>query len=301
MSVYEDLLNLIPWLRTHPGSTIPEVANHFGWSDEQVVQYVLMAGVSGPGELHGELIDVHLDGDKINLVDALGLDRPFQFDQVEAALILLGLELLSQNPQFHPEVDRNSVVSASTKIREVLPRVPKVQVIPVSESSESLTSIQKALAANQRLNFVYWNEATDLAERREVSPSELIYSGGMTRLNGWCHNRDDWRTFIVKRMTEVSLSDEANYEPDVEFSGMNFTTVEISVPIHLLYQLEAMNVVSRANIKSGSVKAKISVLEPNWLARQVLSTGCQIQVISPVRFANKVNELVAKARSAYAD
>jgi proteasome accessory factor C len=301
MSVYEDLLNLIPWLRTHPGSTIPEVAKHFGWTDEQVVQYVLMAGVSGPGELHGELIDVHLDGDRINLVDGLGLDRPFQFDQVEAALILLGLELLTQNPQFHPDVDRGSVQSAAEKIRDVLPRVPKVQAIPISESSDGLLIIQKALQSNRRISFTYWNEASDLSEAREVSPSELVYTGGLTRLNAWCHTRNAWRTFIVKRMNDVSLLDEAIYEPDSSFSGMDFTTVEISVPTHLLYQLEGMNVVSRGALKAEGVKAKISVLEPSWLARQILSSGCQIRVLGPIRFGNKVNDLVAAAQNSYLD
>jgi predicted DNA-binding transcriptional regulator YafY len=160
---------------------------------------------------------------------------------------------------------------------------------------------QKALQTNRRISFTYWNEASDLAEAREVSPRELVYTGGLTRLNAWCHTRNGWRTFIIKRMSDVSLLEEAIYEPDLSFSGMDFTTVEISVPTHLLYQLEGMNVVSRGALKADGIKAKISVLEPSWLARQILSSGCQIKVLGPIRFGNKVNELVAAAQNSYLD
>ncbi|MEY3408124.1 MAG: hypothetical protein RL038_1185, partial [Actinomycetota bacterium] len=278
MSVYEDLLNFVPWIKERSGSTISEVAQHFDWTEEQVVQYVLMASITGPGTLPGELLDIHIDGERINVIDTLGLDRPFRFDQIEAACILLGLDVLEQNLGLNQQFAAQDITNLKTKILEVLPQAPVVVAIPTSSEQDVVNQLQYAITNQKQIQFNYWNEARDESELRTVSPIGVKLSGGVLRLNGYCHLREGWRTFNLKRIQDLQTLPEEIAVPDDSFHDMAFTQIDISLPVHLLYQLEAMQVVKRGKIKNARIAATINVLEPSWLARQILASGCQIQV-----------------------
>lgn len=301
MSVYEDLLNFVPWIKERSGIRIPEVANHFGWSEDQVVQYVLLASVTGPGTLPDELLDIHIDGDRINVIDTLGLDRPFRFDQIEAACILLGLEVLESQQGLDSRINSDAVTSLKEKFLSLLQSRPAVQVIPSSGTLDFQEVIQSAIDGGKKLKFQYWNESRDSNEIRVVSPVGLKFSEGLTRLNAYCHTKNGWRTFILKRIQDIEILEEAIDIPEGDFSNMAFKEVEIRLPSHLLYQLESMRVTKRSKVKENQITATIEVLEPTWLARQILSTGCQIEVLGPKKFADKVSAFIDSARAAYSD
>lgn len=301
MSVYEDLLNFVPWIKERSGISIPEVARHFDWTEDQVVQYVLLASVTGPGTLPDELLDIHIDGDRIKVIDTLGLDRPFRFDQIEAACILLGLEVLESQQGLDPRIDASAVASLKQKFLLLLQARPAVNVIPSMSANDSHSTIQAAIDRGQKLTFEYWNESRDSNELRTVSPIGLKFSEGLTRLNAYCHTKEGWRTFNLKRMQNVEVSNETVEVPDGDFSNMDYKSVEIRLPAHLLYQLESMRVTKRSKVKNNHVTAIVEVLEPAWLARQILSTGCQIEVVGPKKFADKVDQFIQSARAAYAN
>jgi predicted DNA-binding transcriptional regulator YafY len=80
---------------------------------------------------------------------------------------------------------------------------------------------------------------------------------------------------------------------------METVAVEIELPIKLHYLLEVFSVDKRRNTDKKTMRATIRIAEPMWLAKQVLASGCAIEVLAPDAVRSQVETLVLAARSAY--
>ena len=59
------LLALVPWLRTHDGTTVVAAAEHFGVSTDQLIEDLNLLIVSGlPGHGPGQLVDIDFFDDE---------------------------------------------------------------------------------------------------------------------------------------------------------------------------------------------------------------------------------------------
>ena len=80
------LLALVPYLMSHPGAQVPEVAKIFGLSEKQLIddlQLVWMCGL--PGHTPGDLIDVSWDGGEIVIDNADTIARPLRLSRTLAS------------------------------------------------------------------------------------------------------------------------------------------------------------------------------------------------------------------------
>lgn len=297
---FEDITLLIPWLQAHPGSTVPEVAEHFGLPKDRVAQYIQLAACTGPGFLHGELLDLRIEHESIFVDDSLGFDRPFRFDQVEAACLLLGLDLLARYPAAAVDLEPATIESARTKITDCLPKPPTVGLVPVAEheEAESVRTVSQAVAEDRQIRFDYWNEARDDVGTRRVSPLELAVEDGVQVVRGFDHGKSAWRTFQLGRMQNLeSLSEPRDITGD--FAPMPTTWVSVRVPNAYRHVLERASRQRKVVTAKEHTTAEIGVLEPAWLARLVLTSGRKLEVLAPAEFADAVAVEVAAAEAAY--
>lgn len=290
---------MIPWLVKNQGITHQEVADHFQISVEQMLQDVMTLTVTGIGQFPDEQFDVDYTNGRIFVRDQLGLDRPFRFDSTEAACLLLGLESLANLPSELSGFDRNEIDAVKERISKAIPISSGVNVI-AEELQEGEIFEKIALAINQgnQVSFDYWNNARDDVVRRTVSPLRIYTVNQTSIVDAFEHGRG-WRSFRLANVDTVCIeSDKIDFESK-SFEPMKTFEVEIQLPMKSVHLLENFVVVKRKNINEHLVKAVIKIAEPIWLARQVLASGCTIEVLKPDDIGSQVDNFVKTAQSAY--
>jgi proteasome accessory factor C len=91
------LLDLVPFLHSHPGTTVGEVAGHFGISKSDVIKDLNLLFLCGlPGYTHLELIDISFDDEVITVIDAQNLKSPRRLTELEAIALRIALQALSE-------------------------------------------------------------------------------------------------------------------------------------------------------------------------------------------------------------
>lgn len=297
MNRFERLLVMVPWLLKNQGISHQEVADHFNISKAQVLQDVMLLTVTGIGQFANQQFDVDYENDRIYIRDQLGLDRPFRFDSTEAACLLLGLQSLENIPQEISGVNHHEIESVRTKLIEAIPIHSGIYVVKPDLQAE-LDLIADSLKRGKRISFTYWNDARDDVTTRTVSPLRLYTVNQVPKLYAYDHDKG-WRSFRVQNMDCIEISDLPISIETQTFEPMNLVDVEIKVPFSSIHQLENFIVAKQRTLGSDFVQALVKISEPMWLARQVLASGCKIQVVSPEDVKVKVDEYVQSARSAY--
>ncbi|MCL9762327.1 YafY family protein [Frankia sp. AiPa1] len=93
------LLDLVPWLRAHPGVSSRVAAEAFGITERQLRNDLDLLFVCGlPGGAPGDLIDLSYSGDQITVADPQTLDRPLRLSVDEATALLVAARALADIP-----------------------------------------------------------------------------------------------------------------------------------------------------------------------------------------------------------
>ena len=210
------LLALVPWLLSHPDSSVADVAREVEVTEAQIradVNLLWMCGLPGYGP--GDLIDVEWRGDRVTLSNAETIERPLRITPDEALALIAALRALAGVPGI---VSTAAIDRALAKLESAAGGVPaadKVVVAPVNAANpEVVTTITDAVAQSRRVHLRYWVPARDEATERDVDPIRLFTSDATAYLSGWCHAVEDLRTFRLDRVLEAKLLDDAIVVPD---------------------------------------------------------------------------------------
>lgn len=211
------LLALVPWLLSHPGTEVSEVAREFGVSEDQIrtdVNLLWMCGL--PGYTPGDLIDVTWHGDRVTLSNAETIERPLRLTSDEALALITALRALSGVPGIVSTgaIDRAlaKLESAAAGRAGVADRV--VAAPDANTDAQIVTTVSDALARGRRLRLEYWVPARDETSERDVDPIRLFDSEGSIYLKAYCHASEDLRTFKLGRVLTASVLDVAVEVPD---------------------------------------------------------------------------------------
>src|SRR5207237_1305000 len=74
----------------------------------------------------------------------------------------------------------------------------RIRVIPFGarrHEPKHFQLIASAVLGRSRLKLTYWNRSRDEVTEREVSPQRLVHYRNNWYLDGWCHLRNDIRSF----------------------------------------------------------------------------------------------------------
>lgn len=294
MNRLERLFILLPWMHTHNGSSVKEIASHFNITEEQVVQDILLLTITGSGQFYGEQFSLDWDDDRIFVDDTLGFDRPVKFDTAEAATLLLGLEAL----RTLPKVDTSAIDSAIQKLSAMLPLTSQLHIVSQDFSNEDKTTVASAFEKKMKILFDYWNSGRDDKTRREVSPMRVYFKDGLTLLDGYCHSSDGWRTFRFDRISDLEIGPEPALLPAGDFQAMELTEAKVSVDVAFESLLEDFLVHDKEE-KAGRVHATIGVLGSSFITRRILSSGGRLQVHSPDSLVKDIQNGVLEALKVY--
>jgi proteasome accessory factor C len=305
------LLALVPYLMSHPGARVPEVAKIFGVSEKQLIddlQLVWMCGL--PGHTPGDLIDVSWDGGEILIDNADTIARPLRLGIDEASALLVALRMLAELPEFE---DRETLARVIAKLEQAAgagaAEVSSQVAVEVDAAPDALPTVNEALRRRRRLSLRYYVPGRDEITPREVDPLRLVVVDGRAYLAGWCYRAEAMRLFRLDRMLEVEVLDvpadpPAAAEPvDVEQGVFRPSPTDRLVELELTpagrWVAEYYPCEEVTELGEGRVRVALRARDQGWLVRLALRLGDTGRVVAPAELADAVRERATAALARY--
>jgi proteasome accessory factor C len=307
------LLALVPWLLTHPDTSVADVAREFGVTETQIRADVNLLWMSGlPGYGPGDLIDVEWRGDRVTLSNAETIERPLRLSPDEALALISALRALSGVPGI---VSTAAIERALGKLEGAAGGTSAADKVVAATTSNAdtgvVTTITDALARSRRVHLRYWVPARDEATERDVDPIRLFTSDATAYLSGWCHTVEDLRTFRLDRVLEATLLDAGIDVPeDVRARALDAELYTPSSDDRLVtlsldpaarwaadyYQCE--DVAERGD---GGLVVKLRARDDAWVRRLGLGLAGVATLTDPPELAQQVRDTAVAALASYTD
>lgn len=302
-------LQLVPYLIGRGPTTVAEVSAAFDLTSDQVRDVVrALTTVGLPGErglwqMPNDLFDIDWDllerDDTIALTHVVGLDHAPRLTAREAAALLAGLQLARSMPGV---VDDRTADGLLAKLARGAGARPPEVVVASDPVDEVRRRVQEALRRRVALSFEYRAPGAP-ATRRTVDPVEVVIADGQWYVRGWCHLRRAMRTFLVDRITEVSVTDIASthgpesggrlFDDDVDRTAVLRFHRDVT-PLLGGY-LDGVEIVSDADMCT----ARVPVAGANSLNRLVARLGGAVEVVEPADARRAVADWAASALALY--
>ncbi|RSN02625.1 WYL domain-containing protein [Nonomuraea sp. WAC 01424] len=310
------LLSLVPYLMSHPGAQVGEVAEVFGLSEKQLIddlQLVWMCGL--PGHTPGDLIDVSWDGGEILIDNADTIARPLRLGIDEASALLVALRMLAATPELA------GVQAAGDALSRVVAKLERAAgegaatvssqvAFDVEAAPDALGRVREGLTARRRLSLRYYVPGRDEVTPREVDPTRVVVVDGRTYLEGWCYRAEAMRLFRLDRVLGVDVLDvpadpAAGAEPIDVTQGVfrpspTDELVELEVSAAGRWVAEYYPCEEVAELGEGRLKITLRARDEDWIVKLALRLGDTGRVVSPPRMAETVREEAERALGLYA-
>jgi len=270
------LLDLVPYLNTHQGIALKELAAHFDVTPAQMSADLTTLWMCGlPGYTPLELMDLEFESGYVTIRNATTLAKPRTITFQEGIALLLGLDSIATTL---PD-DRPDLIDAINSLRQRLTKllgVPvKVSVIPIT-STEVTNAIAKALADNGGLLIKYHSLYKDEVSERTVIPVDLYQSNSHQYLTAFCLTSCDYRQFRIDRIASAKITTVS-----ANVSEQKFDPEKISYTITV--QRSSRDVAERFAIADLPVGQSLvlSSFSRQWIERSVMAAGGTVVLNSP--------------------
>ena len=270
------LLDLVPFLNTHQGIALKELAQHFNVSQAQMTADLTTLWMCGlPGYTPLELMDLEFESGFVSIRNAATLSKPRTITFQEGVALLLGLDLIASSL---PD-DRQDLLEATESLRGRLTKILGVPVklsVATNTSGSVLTAISHAVQTNGGLKLRYHSMYKDLVSERVVIPVDIYQSNENLYMRAYCLTSCDYREFRVDRI------ELATPEPVVE-NFVQDTKDSKKISFSLALQKASRDVCERfaiTNIEIGT-SIELSSFSKQWIERSVMASGGAVLLQTP--------------------
>ena len=270
------LLDLVPFLNTHQGIALKELAQHFNVSQAQMTADLTTLWMCGlPGYTPLELMDLEFESGFVSIRNAATLSKPRTITFQEGVALLLGLDLIASSL---PD-DRQDLLEATESLRGRLTKILGVPVklsVATSTSGSVLTAISHAVQTTGGLKLRYHSMYKDLVSERVVIPVDIYQSNENLYMRAYCLISCDYREFRVDRI------ELATPEPVVE-NFVQDTKDSKKISFSLVLQKASRDVCERfaiTNIEIGT-SIELSSFSKQWIERSVMASGGAVLLQTP--------------------
>lgn len=270
------LLDLVPFLNTHQGIALKELAQHFNVSQAQMTADLTTLWMCGlPGYTPLELMDLEFESGFVSIRNAATLSKPRTITFQEGVALLLGLDLIASSL---PD-DRQDLLEATESLRGRLTKIMGVPVklsVATNTSGSVLTAISHAVQTNGGLKLRYHSMYKDLVSERVVIPVDIYQSNENLYMRAYCLISCDYREFRVDRI------ELATPEPVVE-NFVQDTKDSKKISFSLVLQKASRDVCERfaiTNIEIGT-SIELSSFSKQWIERSVMASGGAVLLQTP--------------------
>ena len=271
------LLDLVPFLNTHQGIALKELAAHFDVTSAQMSADLMTLWMCGlPGYTPLELMDLEFESGFVTIRNAPTLAKPRTITFQEGVALLLGLDLVASSiPEDRPDL-LTSVESLRERLTKLLGVPIKLSAVAAASGAVS-TTISQAVQANTGLEIRYHSLYKDQISQRSVMPIDLYETNGHQYMRAYCFTANDYREFRVDRI-ESATTAAVPAHISAQCVNQEKITFEITAKSH------SRDVAERFAITDMALETAIelSSYSRQWIERSVLASGAAITLKSPL-------------------
>lgn len=304
------LLNMVPYFQAHPRVTYAEAAADLGVSVKQLkadLKQLWMCGL--PGYTPGDLIDFEFGDDSVTVTFSAGMDKPLRLNSAEATALLVALRALADVPGM---VDPAAARTAIAKIEAAAGAdAGPASDVPVPGEAEAAAVVREAVRDARALSIEYYSASRDAVSARVVDPIRLVLIGDHSYLEAWCRDGEGVRLFRFDRLVQARVLDEPSAPPRPVAAEPPHTALfdaDPSLPSATLriapraaWMLEYFPMRVVAELPDGQCEVEMTYAAEDWMARQLLGFGADVEVLAPPSLAQQVRRAAREALEAYRD
>jgi predicted DNA-binding transcriptional regulator YafY len=310
------LLSLILLLQSRPSWKAAELATELNVSERTVHRYIVMLEEMG--------IPLYSERGRhggFSLVRGYKLP-PLIFTAEEATVLYMGAHLVRE---IWGQTYEGAVTAVTAKLDNVLPDDLRDEVARARQSlvfisgmarrdyrpwEPTIHTLRQCIGERRRVRLRYRSPARRTETERVLDPYALAFQWGLWYLVGYCHLRDEMRTFRVDRILQVRPLETTFVQPR-GFSVREYlaSTMQSEARYHVAVHLDA-SVAPAARERhdhwmeftenaDGSVIARFGETHLGWAAGWVLSHGAAAKVLEPPELVARVQEAARGALERY--
>lgn len=270
------LLDLVPYLNTHQGISIEELAEKFEVTPTQITSDLTTLWMCGlPGYTPLELMDLDFDSGFVTIRNAETLSKPRHISFDEGIALLIGLDLLSSSIPDDRKDLLSHVDALKVKISSKF-RAPVIIKADPKISPTILGKISNALGSRSVVEIEYHSLYKDEISTRSIQPIEIIEESGNQYVRGYCFTAQALRDFRIDRISAIGPSPTLSVQ---NLEGINSEKIEYEVAFHE----PTRDVIERFGIdfdkiSSTSVQRSFS---KQWIERSIMASGGHVELVSP--------------------
>lgn len=205
------ILGMMPWVIGHPGATVSDVCERFGYTRRELVTDLNLVFVCGlPGYGPGDLMVAEIHDDEVIIEMADYFSAPLRLTAPEAlSLLASGMALVSTG-QAPPALERAVEKLSSV----VLPEGSGALTVDLSEPT-MVAELRVAASEGRVATIVYTALAGDVTTTRDIEPWIVFSTLGNWYVTAWCRLAVAERVFRIDRIRAVDLTDE-RFDPPAD-------------------------------------------------------------------------------------
>jgi proteasome accessory factor B len=197
-----------------------------------------------------------------------------------------------------------SAALAARRLSEDAPAAPAV--------ARWLEELSRAIAHKKRVHVLYRGAERRADTERDVDPHGLFQKGGAWYLTGWCHLRNDMRTFHLQRIVSLSVNPAAPRTPDftprkdlslAELAAREPWEFRVHAPQRCRVRLDApvseevlasFGPRKKVRDEDGGVVVEVEATNAEGLLRHVLSLGDVAEILAPRALRDRAREALSE-------
>jgi predicted DNA-binding transcriptional regulator YafY len=304
------ILLMLPYAIRHPGVTVDELAERFGVTRRDLIadlNLVFLCGLPGYGP--GDLIDVDLEGDRVEVRMADYFSAPLRLTPAEALILHAGGAAISKLPGMEKA---DALQRALEKLERAIAGAGRdgageVEVALEGGTLAHMDRLRSALEAGRRIDVEYMSASRGELTRRKIDPWALVAALGRWYLVGWDHLSEEERLFRVDRIkTTVVLDEPATVPEDLDTSkyrgafagegGDATVTFDISPQTATWFE-DYYPVIQARDLRGGWRRIELYSSGDRWAATLALRLGSDARNFKPQSVVEEARRL-ARAMAA---
>ena len=288
------LLDLVPYINTHQGIALKDLAAVFEVSNAQMVNDLTTLWMCGlPGYTPLELMDLDFESGYVNISNAPTLAKPRSVTFDEGVALILGLDLLRASIPTDRTDLLEKIDSLSVRLSSIINLNSTFSVVaPVNQGVSA--AIEDALASRSSLEIEYHSLYRDEITQRTIFPIEIIHVEGQQYLSSYCYSASDFRQFKLDRIQKAVVTQESKTIPEDATDTQRINSrLKVLKPTR-----EIAERFSRQDLKAGS-EFDFQTYSQQWLERSILSSGDGVALLTPPEIRASIAQMAQSMLDRY--
>lgn len=288
------LLDLVPYINTHQGIALKDLAAVFEVSNAQMVNDLTTLWMCGlPGYTPLELMDLDFESGYVNISNAPTLAKPRSVTFDEGVALILGLDLLRASIPTDRSDLLEKIDSLSARLSSIINLNSTFSVIaPINQGVSA--AIDEALASRSSLEIEYHSMYRDEITQRTIFPIEIIQVEGQQYLSSYCYSATDFRQFKLERIQKAVVTQESKTIPEDATDTQRIDSrLKVLKPTR-----EIAERFSRQDLKAGS-EFDFQTYSQQWLERSILSSGDGVALLTPPEIRASIAQMAQSMLDRY--